>query len=195
MLAATGRPLLAGALRLPGPVRALVLIPQVLTVRGAASCTRAVAVRAARRAAAVPLLAGPAPPPGPRAAGCAAALAVAAPDMVIATWLGLPGVGAGAYIPASNTAIMTAIPPGQAAAAGEMVNMARGLRTALRVAVVTLALHTAARPGHAPAGPAAAMAALAICALPPAWARRRVGAGRSSRAVRAGGHDSGAVPR
>ena len=87
---------------------------------------------------------------------------------------------------------MTAIPLGQAAAAGEMVNMARGVETALRGAVVTLALHTAARPGHARA---AAMAALAICALSPAWTRRRVGAGRNSRAVRAGGHDSGAVPR
>ena len=63
------------------------------------------------------------------------------------------------------------------------------------MAVVTLALHTAARLGHAPAGPAAAMAALAICAVPPAWVRRPAGAGRNSRAVRAGGHDSGAVPR
>ena len=61
--------------------------------------------------------------------------------------------------------------------------------------MVTLALHTAARCGHVPARPAAAMAALAICALPPAWAGRRAGAGRNSRAVRAGGHDSGAVPR
>ena len=128
------------------------------------------------------------------AAGCAAALAVPAPDMVIATWLGLPGVGLGAYIPASNTAIMTAIPSGRAAAAGGMVNMPRGLGTALRVAVVTLALHTAARLGHAPAGPAAVMAALAICALAPAWARRRADAGRNIRAVRVGGHDSGAVP-
>ena len=63
------------------------------------------------------------------------------------------------------------------------------------MAVVTQALYTAARLGHAPAGPGAAVAALAICALPPAWARRRAGAGRNSRAVRAGGHDSGAVPR
>jgi len=39
------------------------------------------------------------------------------------------------------------------------------------------------------------MPTLAICALPPAWARRRVGAGRNSRAVRVGGHDSGTVPR
>ena len=52
------------------------------------------------------------------ASGCAAALAIPAPDIVIATWLGLLGVGLGTYIPANNTAIMTAIPPGQAAAAG-----------------------------------------------------------------------------
>ncbi len=63
------------------------------------------------------------------------------------------------------------------------------------MAVVTLALHTAARLGHALAGHAAVMAALAICALPTAWARRRGGAGRNSRAVRAGGRDFGAVPR
>ncbi len=39
------------------------------------------------------------------AADCAATLAVPAPDMVIATWLGLPGGGLGTYIPANNTAI------------------------------------------------------------------------------------------
>ena len=52
------------------------------------------------------------------AVGCATALAVPAPDMVIATWLGLLGLGLSTHIPASNTAIMTAIPPGQAAAVG-----------------------------------------------------------------------------
>jgi hypothetical protein len=88
---------------------------------------------------------------------------------------------------------MTAIPPGRAAAGG-MVNMARGLRTALGVAAMTPPLHAAARLDPAPAGPAAAMAALAICALAPAWARRRVSAGRNSRPVRAGRHDCGAVP-
>ena len=70
---------------------------------------------------------------------------------------------------------MTAVPPGRAAAGG-MVNMARGLRTALGVAAMTLPLH-------------------AICALAPAWARRRVRADRNSRAVCAVGHDSGAVLR
>ena len=120
------------------------------------------------------------------ASGCAAALAIPAPDMAIATWLGLL---------ANNTAIMTAIPPGQAAAAGGMVNMARGLGTALGVAVVILALHAAARLGHPSAGPAAAMAALAMCALASAWAGRRVGTGHSDRAARAAGPDSGAVSR
>jgi hypothetical protein len=72
-----------------------------------------------------------------------------------------------------------------------MVNMARGLGTALGVAVVTLALHAAAQLGKAPAGPKVAMAALAVCALASAWAGRRVGTGP----VRVGGHDSAAVPR
>jgi hypothetical protein len=36
-----------------------------------------------------------------------------APDMVVATWLGLLGVGLGTYFPANNTAIMTATHPGR----------------------------------------------------------------------------------
>jgi MFS family permease len=109
------------------------------------------------------------------ASGCAAALAIPAPAIVMVAWLGLLGVGLGAYIPANNTAIMAVVPPEQAAAAGGMVNMARGLGTAAGVAVVTLALHAAARLGHASAGPAVAMAALAACALAAAQAARRAG--------------------
>jgi Voltage gated chloride channel len=62
------------------------------------------------------LAAGSAPRPadGLLSSGCAAALAIP-PDMVVATWLGLLGVGLGSYIPANNTAIMTAIPPGRRA--------------------------------------------------------------------------------
>ena len=109
MLAATGSwPLLAGALCaylvLSGP---LVLIPQVLTVRGGSVVHAGLlAVRAAHRfglAAAADERILPARWPDRRrcldggllAAGCAAALAVPAPDMVIATWLGLLGVGLG----------------------------------------------------------------------------------------------------
>jgi hypothetical protein len=89
-----------------------------------------------------------------------------APDMVIATWLGLPGAGPGHLYPGQQHGDHD----------GGMVNMARGQRTALGVAAVPLPLH-------------------AVCVLAPARARRRVSAGRNSRAVRAGGHDSGAVPR
>jgi hypothetical protein len=57
-------------------------------------------------------------------------------------------VGLGAYIPANNAHIMAAILAGDAATAGGMVNMTRGLGTALGVAVVTLGLHTGAHIGH-----------------------------------------------
>jgi MFS family permease len=198
MPAASGTwPLLAGALCaylvLFGP---LVLIPQVLTARGGSVVHAGLLLSALPAGFGLAAVAGenilPARWPDRRrclaggmlAVGCAAALAIPAPDMVIATWLGLLGVGLGTYIPANNTAIMTAIPPGQAAAAGGMVNMARGLGTALGVAVVTLALHAAARLGHPSAGPAAAMAALAMCALASARAGRRVGR-RNSRTVSA----------
>jgi len=209
MLAATGTwPPLAGALCaylvLFGP---LVLIPQVLTAHGGSVVHAGLLLSALPAGFGLAAVAGEKilPPRWPDrrrclaggllAAGCAAALAIPAPDMVIATWLGLLGIGLGTYIPANNTAIMTAIPPGQAAAAGGMVNMARGLGTALGVAVVTLALHAAARLGHAPAGPAAAMTALAACALASAWAGRGVGAGHAGETVSAGGRDSQAVPR
>jgi hypothetical protein len=115
--------------------------------------------------------------------------------MVIATGLGLLGAGLGSYIPANNTAIMTAIPPRQAAAAGGMVNMARGLGTALGVTVVTLTLHAAAQLGQVPAGPKVAMAALAICPLASAQAGRRTGAGDKDRPVRTDRHDTAAAPR
>jgi MFS family permease len=209
MLAATGTwPLLAGALCaylvLFGP---LVLIPQVLTAHGGSVVHAGLLLSALPAGFGLAAVAGekilPARWPdrhrclagGLLAAGCAAGLAVPAPDIVTVAWLGLLGAGLGTYIPANNTAIMTAIPPGQAAAAGGMVNMARGLGTALGVAVVTLALHAATSSGHAFAGPAAAMAALAICALAAAWSGRRGGAGHNDRTVGADGHDSGTVPR
>jgi len=73
--------------------------------------------------------------------------------------------------------------------------MARGLGTALGVTVAALTLRSATWSGHASAGPAAAMAALAMCAPASARARRRTGAGDKDRTVRAGGHDTAAVPR
>ena len=112
------------------------------------------------------------------ASSCAAALAFPEPVGAMMLWLGLLGVGLGIYIPANNSSIMTAVPPQQAAAAGGMVNMARSLGTALGVATVTLALHTAGRLDHASSGPAAAMAALAAVAMVATWAGRRDGSTR-----------------
>jgi EmrB/QacA subfamily drug resistance transporter len=191
-LAATGTtPLLVGALCaylvLFGP---LVLFPQVLTAHGGS------VVRAGLILAALPAGFGLAAVAAERilpdrwpdrrrciaggvlATCCAAALAIPAPAAATVLWLGLLGAGLGAYIPANNTAIMAAVPPHRAAATGGMVNMARGLGTALGVAVVTLALHAAARLDHPSAGPAAAMAALAAAALIATWAGRGAGAGR-----------------
>ena len=104
------------------------------------------------------------------AGGCAAALAIPASAAVTVPLLGILGLGLGVYIPANNAAIMAAVPPGGSAAAGGMVNMARGLGTALGVAAVSLALHAGARPGPA-------MLTLAVLALAAAWAGRAARAG------------------
>jgi MFS family permease len=192
-------PLLAGALCaylvLFGP---LVLFPQVLTAHGGSVLRAGLMLTALPAGFGLAAVAAerilPARWPDRRrclagamlASGCAAALAIPAPAAVTVLWLGLLGAGLGAYIPANNTAIMAAVPERHAAAAGGMVNMARGLGTALGVAVVTLALHAAANLGHAGAGPAAAMAALAASALAAAWAARSPGAGHRRSTPRAG---------
>jgi MFS family permease len=98
-------------------------------------------------------------------AGCAAALAVPAPHAVSVVLLGLLGIGLGTYTPANNAEIMAAVPAREAAAAGGMVNMTRGIGTALGVAVVTLGLHTGALLRSPDAGLALSMAALAAVAL------------------------------
>ena len=67
---------------------------------------------------------------------------------------------------------MAALPAGDAAAAGGMVNMTRGIGTALGVAVVTLGLHAGALLGHpaVAAGQELSMAVLAAVAVVAAWA-------------------------
>ena len=72
------------------------------------------------------------------------------------------GMGLGLFIPANNTAIMAAIPSRLSATAGGMVNMTRGAGTALGIAAVTLALHTAT---SVPAGARLAFAVLAVVAV------------------------------
>ncbi|MBO0875383.1 MAG: MFS transporter, partial [Pseudonocardia sp.] len=78
----------------------------------------------------------------------------------VAAWLGVLGLGLGVFIPANNSAIMAAIPARVSATGGGLGNMARGLGTAIGVAVVTLCLHLAALTGAPGAGPRLAVAAL-----------------------------------
>ena len=188
-LAAAGiGPALGGALCaylvLFGP---LVLFPQVISARGgsaasagllltalpagfglaAAAADRLIPARwANRRRCALG---------GALAAGCAAALAVPAPDAVSVVLLGLLGVGLGLYTPANNAEIMAAVPARDAAAAGGMVNMTRGIGTALGVAVVSLGLHVGTLLGRPDAGLTLSMAALAAVALVGVWCGQRGG--------------------
>jgi hypothetical protein len=185
MLAAAGlRPALTGAmcayLVLFGP---LVLIPQVLSARGTS------ALHAGLVLAALPAGFGLAATGGERllprrwshrercaSGGVLAAVSVAALGLpvaggLLAALLGLTGVGLGCYIPANNAEVMTAAPAGQAATAGGMVNMTRGVGTALGVAVTTLALHAGAPSLHA--GELLASGALAVAAVVATWTGAR----------------------
>lgn len=67
--------------------------------------------------------------------------------VAIAVLLGVLGLGLGVFIPANNAAIMGAIPARSAAVGGGLLNMGRGLGTALGVALVTLCLHLGAGQG------------------------------------------------
>lgn len=112
------------------------------------------------------------------AAGSVAAMAIPAPYAVTVVLLTLLGVGLGVYTPANNAQIMTAVPGETAATGGGLVNMARGIGTALGVAVVTLALHAGTFIGLPAIGPRLAVAALAVAALAAAWAGYRADSGR-----------------
>ena len=58
----------------------------------------------------------------------------------LAAWLGLVGVGLGAFTPANNRAIMLAAPTGATGAAAGLLNMTRGLGTAVGTALAVLLL-------------------------------------------------------
>ena len=179
MLAASGAGwALAGALcsylLLFGP---LVLFPQVVTFRGGS------ALQAGLLLTALPAAFGLAAACGDRvlgaqwtsrrrcvaggalAAGAAAGLAAPLPDAAVAVLLGLLGAGLGLYTPANNAEIMTALPAREAATAGGMVNMTRGIGTALGVAAVALGLHAASFTGLPGAGTAVSMALLAAAGV------------------------------
>ncbi|MEV6891421.1 MFS transporter [Kribbella sp. NPDC051137] len=97
----------------------------------------------------------------------ASAALIVAPGVAVwvAAWLLLLGLGLGILIPANNSAIMGAIPARMSATGGGLVNMARGLGTALGVAVVTLFLHVADTMNSPSAGPRLAVIALFAAAV------------------------------
>ncbi len=189
MTAAGTGPALLGALCaylvLFGP---LVLFPQLVTARGGSAAAAGLLLTALPAGFGLTALTGdwllPARWPNSRrcvlggalASASAAALAVPLPDVVSVLLLGLLGAGLGIYTPANNAEIMAAVPVRDAAAAGGMVNMTRGIGTALGVAAVTFALHAGGLLGSPAAGRALSMGLLGAVAL--------AGTGAASRAVR-----------
>jgi EmrB/QacA subfamily drug resistance transporter len=67
---------------------------------------------------------------------------------MVACWLAVVGVGIGAFTPPNNAAIMAAAPHHQSGLASGVLNMTRGMGTALGVAVTGLVFASAS--GHAP---------------------------------------------
>jgi len=65
----------------------------------------------------------------------------------LAVGLALLGIGLGVFTPANNAAVMAEIPARSAGLGGGLVNMTRGLGTALGVAIGTIALHAGAERG------------------------------------------------
>ena len=79
--------------------------------------------------------------------------------------LALLGTGLGIYLPANNAQVMGAVPATSAATAGGMVNMSRGIGTALGVALVAMSLHLTRAAGGLAAGGRLTMVALTVCAV------------------------------
>ncbi len=144
---------LCGYLVLFGP---LTLLPQVLGARGTAGLVLtslpagfAVAAVAAERVLPAKFGTRARSVTGAAAGGigCLALLAVGGSVPWTGVSLFVVGLGLGMFIPANNSAIMGAIPATMSATGGGLVNMARGLGTALGVALVTLCLHAGGEAG------------------------------------------------
>ncbi|MFI6467986.1 MFS transporter [Streptomyces sp. NPDC050538] len=144
---------LSGYLVLFGP---LVLVPVVLMVRGTSALTAGTVLTALPAGFALAATGGDRLLPRSLAdrrrclAGAgvfALAMAVLLVVPLTIAWLvpvlALAGLGLGTFTPANNTMIMRAIPARASGTGGGLVNMTRGLGTALGVALVTLALHLA----------------------------------------------------
>jgi len=72
------------------------------------------------------------------------------------TGLALAGLGLGAFTPANNATIMGASPPGHAGVVSGVLNMTRGMGTALGVALASAIYTSAAGPSGTRSVPAAA---------------------------------------
>ncbi|GGU17819.1 hypothetical protein GCM10010289_44330 [Streptomyces violascens] len=149
---------LGGYLVLFGP---LVLVPVVLTDSGASNVTAGLVLTALPAGFALSATGADKALPGgmsDRARGvlgtlvCAAALtamlALPLTTVPLVPLLAALGLGLGTFIPANNALVMGAIPATCSGTGGGLVNMTRGLGTALGVALVTLALHAAGRGGR-----------------------------------------------
>ncbi|MEV0970838.1 MFS transporter [Microtetraspora glauca] len=168
---------LCGYLVLFGP---LVLIPQVLIAAGLGELHAGLVLSALPAGFAVAALAGdhvlprrwgnrPRCVSGALTAASATALLAIAPTVpgLLACFLVLLGLGLGMFVPANNAAVMAAVPARMSATAGGMINMARGVGTALGIAAVTLALYSAGGPGVT--GARAALAVLGAVAVAAAF--------------------------
>lgn len=144
---------LSGYLVLFGP---LVLVPVVLTGAGSSEFVAGLALTALPAGFAVAATSADKVIPGAvsdrgrcllGAAICAGSLAALLFLPLTARWLppvlAVLGLGLGIFTPANNSLVMGAIPAGSAGTGGGLVNMTRGLGTALGVALVTLALQLA----------------------------------------------------
>ncbi|MEV4502329.1 MFS transporter [Streptomyces klenkii] len=123
------------------------------------------------------------------AAALAAMLVLPLTAVPLVPLLAFLGLGLGTFTPANNALVMGAVPASASGTGGGLVNMVRGLGTALGIALVTLALHLsgAAGPHRAVAVLlGAALLVIAAAALGPATRR---GPGRPSpgRAARGAG--------
>ncbi len=144
---------LSGYLVLFGP---LVLVPVVLMARGTSALTAGTVLTALPAGFALAATGGDRLLPrsladrrrcvagaGVFALAMGALLAVPLTIAWLVPVLALAGLGLGTFTPANNTMIMRGIPARASGTGGGLVNMTRGLGTALGVALVTLALHLA----------------------------------------------------
>jgi MFS family permease len=155
---------LGGYLVLFGP---LVLVPVVLTGRGMSEAHAGLLLTALPAGFGIAATAGNAIALPNRvrcvagvlisAGALAAATALPLTGVVLVPLLAIVGLGLGVFTPANNAMIMAAIPGAVAGVGGGLVNLARGLGTAIGVALPTLLLHQS--------GPRAAFAALAAAAV------------------------------